>query len=129
VTTPKTGDPSTFAPATPLLVFPLPARVGEGFSSSAVDPATFESMSFSNATVENVQRVDACGDLVEGWGVKGSFQYVAPSGDASTFTYGLVVVPQLGAILAKETIELPDENTPGVRGTWTIGQLKPKAAP
>ncbi|HVF31479.1 MAG TPA: hypothetical protein VM933_00470 [Acidimicrobiales bacterium] len=52
-----------------LLMLPLPATAGETFSSTAVDPRTGQVISHQ-ATVQERQRVDACGDLVDGWRVE-----------------------------------------------------------
>jgi hypothetical protein len=123
VTTTADGTESVFAPSSPLLVAPLPIRPGETFSSTAVDPSTFQSMSFTNATVGVPERVDACGDVVEGWPVDGTFQFVGPSGESVTFTYHAVVVPQLGAVLAAETIDQGVEGGPGMRVAWRLGEL------
>ena len=129
VTTDAAGVEHVFAPATPLLVLPFPVRPGEVFSSSAVDPSTFQVMAFSNATVGVAERVDACGTVVEGWPVAGTFQFVGPTGDAVTFNYRAVVVPQLGGVIAAEQIDQGVEGGPGMNVKWRIGQVVPDRLP
>lgn len=123
VTKAKDGTESVFAPSSPLLVLPLPVRPGETFSSTAVDPVTFQSMSFTNVTVGVPERVDACGDVIEGWPVEGSFQFVGPSGSTTTFTYHAVLVPQDGGVLASEKIVEGVAGGPGMDVTWRLGEL------
>ena len=123
VTTTADGSESVFAPSSPLLVLPLPVRPGETFSSTAVDPTTFQTMSFTNVTVGVPERVDACGDVVEGWPVEGTFQFVGPNGESVTFTYHAVLLPQNGGVLAAEQIDQGVENGPGMNVTWRLGQL------
>lgn len=66
----QTRENGLFEPAgSGLLMLPLPATAGETFTSSAVDPRTGQVITHQ-ATVQERQRVDACGDLVDGWGVK-----------------------------------------------------------
>lgn len=123
VTTSPDGTESVFAPASPLLVLPLPVRPGETFSSTAVDPSTFQSMSFTNVTVGVPERVDACGDVAEGWPVSGTFQFVGPSGDSLSFAYRAVLLPHLGGIIAAESIEQGVEGGPGMSVSWRLGEL------
>ena len=129
VTTDEEGTETVFEPSSPLLILPLPVRPGETFSASAVDPTTFQSMSFSNVTVGTAERVDACGDVVEGWPVEGTFQFVGPDGETVTFTYRAVVVPHAGAVIASETIRQGVEDGPGMDVTWRVGQLEPDELP
>jgi hypothetical protein len=126
VTTAKDGTEAVFAPSTPLLVLPLPVRPGETFSSTAVDPVTFQTMSFTNVTVGVPERVDACGDVVEGWPVEGTFQFVGPGGDTTTFTYHAVLLPQNGGVLASEKIVQGVAGGPGMDVTWRLGELEPE---
>lgn len=58
----------SFVPTTGLLMLPLPVVAGDTFSSTAVDPRTGETRTHSAKVLER-QRIDACGDLVDGWGV------------------------------------------------------------
>lgn len=58
----------SFVPTTGLLMLPLPVVSGDTFSSTAVDPRTGETRTHSAKVLER-QRIDACGDLVDGWGV------------------------------------------------------------
>lgn len=108
-----------FAPTTGLLVGPLPIRTGEMFQSVAVDPVTNQSMRYEAQLVAR-DRVDACGEILDGWRVEGK---LTSSGEgAQTFTYTLIVAPQLGMIPILERIQ-----GPGVDLTYTIGQKIPTA--
>lgn len=51
-----------------LLMLPLPVVAGERFTSTAVDPRSGQVISH-DATVQERQRIDACGELIDGWGV------------------------------------------------------------
>lgn len=123
VTIAADGTETVFAPASPLLVLPLPVRPGETFSSTAVDPSTFQTMSFTNVTVGVPERVDACGEVIEGWPVSGQLQFVGPGGDATTFAYHVVVATHLGGIVTAESITQGVEGGPGVNVSWRIGEL------
>lgn len=129
VTTAADGTTSTFSPVTPLLLFPFPVSVGQTFTSTAIDPDTFASMTYADATVLAQQRVDACGAVVEGWGVTGLLEYTSPSGAVSSFTLTMVVVPQMGSILAAESINQKAGGGTGEAVDWTIGQVNPSPLP
>jgi hypothetical protein len=125
VRTDAKGGSSVFAPATGLLILPLPARVGEQFTSTAVDPTTFQTMQFQG-TVQAPARLNACGAIVEAWPVTGTETVTGTTTDTRTYTAD--VAPQLGGILVGEKV---DQN--GTSGTlkadFTIGQLTPDKTP
>lgn len=58
----------TFEPTSGLLLLPLPVVAGERFASTATDPRTGETRTHEALVLER-QRVDACGELIDGWGV------------------------------------------------------------
>jgi hypothetical protein len=64
---PDTGQRmESFVPTVGLLVLPLPAVAGDSFSTTAIDPQTGQTISRDSVVVGR-ERVDACGDLVDGW--------------------------------------------------------------
>jgi hypothetical protein len=123
-TTPK-GATTTFAPTVGLLVLPLPVRVGEQFTSTAVDPTTFQTIQFQG-TVGAATRLNACGEVVEAWPVSGTQTFTVSSTESRTYTAD--IAPQLGGLLVGEKIDQT-----GTSGTLkvdlTIGQLTPDKAP
>ncbi|HUP87539.1 MAG TPA: hypothetical protein VM143_17940 [Acidimicrobiales bacterium] len=70
-----------------LLMLPLPATAGETFTSTAVDPKTGEVRSHQGTVTER-QRIDACGDLVDGWGVQYKRRGAAATQAAGTVAAG-----------------------------------------
>jgi hypothetical protein len=119
----KGNTVSSFEPITGLLLLPLPVQQGLQFQSVAIDSKTGEEATF-NATVLPRQRVDACGELLEGWEVKGDQTF---SG-ATTRTEDLIVAPQLGGIVISDAIAQTN-GTDGIDTVSTIGQSKPDPLP
>jgi hypothetical protein len=74
-----------------LLVLPLPVVGGETFQSTAVDPRTGQTIT-RDSTVVGRERIDACGDLVDGWLVR--------SKERSTFGQSVVSAPDALAVEA-----------------------------
>src|SRR5207248_4598029 len=62
---------STFAPASGLLILPLPVTQGETFESVATDPRTGLEYTY-NAQVLPRMRVDACGTILDSWKIHGT---------------------------------------------------------
>lgn len=96
-----------FAPAPPgLRVFPMPADVGLTFRSTATDGVHQTSMTLKGAVREKT-RVDACGELVEGWGTDVTI-HVFTGGTAGGRTRRIdaryVIVPQLGGITVADNV-------------------------
>ena len=115
-----------FAPVTPLLVMPLPAVVGEQFQSSAVDPTTLQSVTFSG-TVRPNERVDACGELVEGYLVAGTEQVNNGLG-SGVYEREYVFAPQLGGMLVREAIK-QDAGAIMLDVEFTLSQVEPDPLP
>ena len=109
-----------FAPTTGLLIGPLPIRTGELFTSVAIDPTTNQSMRYEAQLVER-DRVDACGEIIDGWRVEGTLTSSGRTSQ-SAIKYTTIVAPQLGMITIYEKIEAP-----GVNLEYTIGQKVPTA--
>lgn len=113
---------SQFAPASPLLVMPLPASSGEEWQSVSVDSKSGQTI-IHRGKVTTTQRVDACGDLFDGWGVESTQTWVTAAG-SSDVKYDYVVAPQYGAIILKEHF-VQTVGTITADLTFQIGQLKP----
>lgn len=109
-----------FAPTTGLLIGPLPIRTGEQFTSVAVDPTTNQSMRYEAQLIAR-DRVDACGEIIDGWRVEGTLTSSGRTSQSS-IKYTTIVAPQLGMIPIYEKIEAP-----GVNLEYTIGQKVPSA--
>lgn len=108
--------------STGLLLLPLPVSPGEDFSSTAVTNRR-EAASYT-AKVGTKQIIDACGDIIEGWEVKGTLR--DPDGQVSA--YNIIVATQYGVVLIDEAYEWT--NSAGTfRPRFTLGQLKPSPPP
>jgi hypothetical protein len=115
---------STFTPQFGLLVLPLTVRAGDSFTSTAVDPVSFQTLQFQG-TVQPMQRLDACGELVEAWPVKGTLTFTGARTDTADYT--AYVAPQLGGLLVGEVLN-QTAAAGFLKATWTIGQVIPDAA-
>jgi hypothetical protein len=109
----------SFRPTTGLLVLPLPVTPGEQFVSVAVDPQTVQVAQYQAQVVAR-DRIDACGDYVEGWRVTGTLTF---SGSTPQ-QYDLLIAPQLGSLVVSEHIVT--QNAIGqLDVTSSLGQLHP----
>lgn len=126
----QTGVP--FKPTTPLLLFPLDVITPESFSSVAVDPTSGASYA-NNAQVLERARVDACGDIIDGWKVVSTQTFTPTDGSpriAENVTY--YVAPQLGGLITYLAIGPADPKSQDVTSplaTSSIGQLHPAPLP
>lgn len=114
--------PGAFHASPGLLIAPLPIRPSETWSSVAVDPTTQETIQFDGTMVKR-DRVDACGEIIEGWAVTGKRTVSTSSGSGSQ-DYNVIVAPHLGMLLLNEHI-----NGLGVSADLTIGQRVPAPLP
>lgn len=114
---------SAFNPApNGLLLLPLEVVGGTRWSSTARDPLGGRQVTLEGR-VRQPGRVDACGEMIEGWQVETT---LTSSGGDATFSrdYSYMVAPQYGAILLQERIE--QAGGTGDRNlTFTIGQQDP----
>jgi hypothetical protein len=92
---------STFEPQTGLLLLPLRVRAGEKFRSVAVDPKSGQTLTL-DGEVKFPQRIDACGEILEGWRVDSVLQ---SSTSDTPIKYSYVIAPQFGAVLIAEEVE------------------------
>lgn len=126
----KTGQPvseGSFDAAGPgLLVLPLPATAGEKFVSAAVDAKTGQVLR-NEGTVTERRRVDACGDLVDGWGVEYTHRGFSEFG-AEEFKSTKIFATQYGGVLIYEEFELTAEDCGPpcpLKFTAKLAQLEP----
>jgi hypothetical protein len=123
---PTTKTSTTFAPAQPLLLVPLPIVVGQTVSSVGVDPISFTTVQFKG-TVGASQRVNACGQLIEGYPVTGTETIV--SGTASVaLAYTLVIAPQFGGVPIAETTNQSVTTLGATSLAYTVAQATPDSA-
>jgi hypothetical protein len=122
---------SSFAPTPGLLLLPLPVNSSDTWQSVGVDPKS-GATTVINGTVTRRQRIDACGDLVDGWlvdatQVSGSAQNATP--DAGQIAYSYMVAPQFGGALVQERIHPVDTDPQVFDLNFTLAQLKPDPLP
>jgi hypothetical protein len=115
----------TFSPA--VLYFPLQVEPGEEFTSVGIDPRT-GSVLQHQARVLRRERVDACGEIVDGWAVESTQTFSGSAQTSPPRTYRYIVAPQLGGIIVSEEIHVtsPQGQTDAV---FSLGQLRPTPLP
>jgi hypothetical protein len=115
----------TFSPG--VLYLPLDVVPGEEFNAVGVDPRT-GSVLQHQAKVTKRDRVDACGEIVDGWVVEATQTFTGPGQTAPSRTYRYIVAPQLGGLIISEEI-----HTSSAQGTTdvvlSLGQLNPAPLP
>ena len=115
----------TFSPA--VLYLPLEVVPGEEFNAVGIDPRT-GSVLQNKAKVVKRERVDACGEVVDGWAVESTQTFSGTGQTAPPRTYRYIIAPQLGGIIISEEI-----HTATAQGntdvTFSLGQLKPSPLP
>ena len=115
----------TFSPA--VLYLPLEVVPGEEFNAVGIDPRT-GSVLQNKAKVVKRERVDACGEVVDGWAVESTQTFSGTGQTAPPRTDRYIIAPQLGGIIISEEIHTatPQGNTDV---TLSLGQLKPAPLP
>jgi hypothetical protein len=121
-----TATQRPFAPLTGLLLTPLPIRTGEAFQSVAVDPTTQQTWRY-DAQLLKRDRVDACGEILEGWRIDGTLAVTGVEGGEREFS--VIVAPQFGGIPILESSKGTDSEGTQFEITYTIGQLEPSPFP
>jgi hypothetical protein len=122
-----TGNASelTFSPG--VLYLPLGIVAGEEFSSVGIDPRTGAVLQH-RARVLKRERVDACGDIVDGWLVESTQTFSGSGGPPASRTYRYIIAPQFGGIMISEQLQTGSpEGTSDV--TLSLAQLKPAPLP
>jgi hypothetical protein len=98
------GASALFVPSSPLLLLPLPAVSGQTWQSVSVDPASGATYILYGRIV-NRQRVDACGDVVEGWAVEAQTVFKDPrSSTAQNATFRYYVDTNNGGQIVYEKV-------------------------
>ncbi len=92
---------SEFNPSTPVLILPLPVSTNEEYQSVGVDPRSGQSL-VHRAHVLARERVDACGEVVDGWAVEA--EQTSSDPEAPVVSYRYLVAPQYGGIIISEKL-------------------------
>lgn len=127
------GDQREFNPSPAVQILPLPVVPETEIDSVGVDPSTFQTLRHTGVVKER-RRVDACGELVDGWFVDAAQESVNPtSGEQTQRNYDYTVATQMGGMLVFEHVATPcamnDEggctNEPSFVFDARLGQLEP----
>ena len=145
----KGTELTAFPPTQPMLIFPLEGaivRSGETFNSLAIDAST-GAILLNAGTIGRTSRIDACGEIVEGYAVtlKQTYTSDIPLGDPTetinaldrygarkeTREVSYVFATQYGAMPIAETLAIGDIllDPTGFIGKWELGGLTPTALP
>jgi len=108
-----------------VLFVPLPIQAGESFQGVGVDPASGETLTISG-NVDRHQRVDACGEVIDGWQVNTTETFSGAKSQPATYNY--LVATQLGAMIVGEHIDTTTAEGHFVLD-YSVGQLKPDPLP
>lgn len=111
----------TFQPTNGLLLAGLPIDASETFQSTAVDPKSGQTI-VQDGAMRGRARVDACGELVDGWRVE-TTQVRSDIGGQTTYNY--VLAPQYGGMLILEEVSIVSEEGIETNVTFSLGQLVP----
>jgi hypothetical protein len=115
----------TFSPG--VLYLPLDIVPGEEFNAVGIDPRTGAVLQHQAKVVKR-DRVDACGEVVDGWVVESTQTFTGAGQTAAPRTYRYIVAPQLGGIIISEEIHISNpQGTTDV--VLSLGQLKPAPLP
>lgn len=115
-----------FNPISGLLLTPLPIRTGETFQSVATDPTTQQTWVYDAQLVER-DRVDACGEILDGWRTDGTLRVSGSQGGERSFS--VIASPQFGGIVISERSAGTDADGTAYDITYSIGQLEPSPFP
>lgn len=114
----------SFQPTTGVLLLPLPVQSGESYKSVAVDPKTGQTI-VHEATVTRRGRIDACGELADGWLVDAKQTLTAGQGEPpQEVTYSYIVGTQYGGELINEHFSTVAPSGDVYSLEYTLGQLK-----
>jgi hypothetical protein len=117
-----------FKPVTGLLLLPLPVSPGAAITSTAVDTSAGANSLQYSGTVGSHERVDACGEPVQAWGVDGTLTPTgASSGNPAKVHYD--VATQMGALVVAFNVDGGLFGTTFHKAETRIGQLKADPLP
>lgn len=119
------GRETSFNPSVGLLLLGLPVIPSEEFRSTAVDGRSGQSI-IHDGKVLGRDRIDACGDLIDGWAVEAT---QARSDSAGDVTYDYLVATQYGAMIIREHVVQTLADGSQIDVTYTLGQLDPDPLP
>ncbi|HUQ39451.1 MAG TPA: hypothetical protein VM030_04805 [Acidimicrobiales bacterium] len=119
---------STFQPSTGVLLLPLPVASGESYQSVGVDPKSGQTL-VHDAKVLGRERVDACGEVVDGWAVEAhQVTNATEASPAMDVTFKYLIAPQMGGMPIFEGYKFAaDGVTFDLK--FNIGQLTPDPLP
>jgi len=110
-----------------VLYLPLDIVPGEEFNAVGIDPRT-GSVLQHQAKVVNRERVDACGEIVDGWVVESTQTFSGTASAAPPRTYRYIIAPQFGGLIISEEIRTATaQGTTDV--TLSLAQVKPAPLP
>ena len=119
----------SFTPTVGLLMLPLPVVSGESYESIAIDPKSGQTI-IHEATVTRRARIDACGELADGWLVEATQTVTEGAGSPpAQMTYNYIVGAQYGGILLNEHVQASDGGDGLVDLDYTQAQLEPDPLP
>jgi hypothetical protein len=119
-----TGTPratSTFTPG--IIRLPLPVVAGAAFSGKSVDSSSGDVLDYAGQVVRR-ERVDACGEVIDGWLVKAT-ETLSKAGTSRQYNY--IVATQLGGPIISEHIEQKGAAPQNI--DFSLGQLNPDPIP
>ena len=116
---------SEFNPSTPVLILPLPVSTNEEYQSVGVDPRTGQTL-VHRAHVLARERVDACGEVVDGWAVEA--EQTSSDPDAPVVAYRYLVAPQYGGLIISEKLNYSAGGLDN-EFLFRLGQLDPDPLP
>lgn len=116
---------SEFNPSTPVLILPLPVSTNEEYQSVGVDPVSGQTL-VHKAKVLARERVDACGEVVDGWAVEA--EQTSSDQDAPIVRYRYLVAPQYGGMIISEKLNYAAGGLDN-EFLFRLGQIEPAALP
>lgn len=111
----------TYEPSNGLLLLGLPVDPAETFQATAIDAKTGQVI-LQDAAVRGRARIDACGDLVDGWRVETSQVRSDVVGEVE---YNAVFATQYGGVPILEEVSTVTAEGLETHVTFTLGQLRP----
>jgi len=116
---------NTFNPAPAVLLLPLAVQSPQKFQAVGVDPSSGASLTNNADVTGQIKRVNACGQLVDGWQIS-STQSFSDSAGTTTSTVDYAIAPQYGGLMIFQAAAPAGS---GATETDIIGQLQPGPLP
>jgi len=115
----------TFEPTNGILMLVIPVDPSEQFVASAVDPRSGQAI-MQQSAVRGRGRIDACGDLVDGWRVESTQARTDIVGEVA---YNYLIATQYGGVPILEEISTTTEDGAEINVTLSLAQLDPDPLP